>query len=100
MAEKRQKEILAPDEARGPYWSKILKDGTVRDLENPPKGIHIIEYYEEIDFQFYWHYFTVMVPAEDKPGSFYLGRQCDYESHHGYDRGPGKANMMRRMVNG
>jgi hypothetical protein len=103
MAEKRKaREILGPDEARGPYWYKTLKDGTIRNLENPPKGIHIIEYTEEVEFQFYWHYFTVMVPSEDEdhPVSFYLGEQCDFESHCGYDRGPGRNNIIRRMLNG
>jgi len=89
---------LAPDDdaARGPFFTKVLKDGTVRQLENESKGDFIIEYHEEIEQGSYWHYFTLMVYSLYENAHFKRGA-CDFESHCGYDRGPGRDALIRRM---
>jgi len=86
---------LAPlnDDVVGPFFHKVLKGGRVVDLENPSKNQHIVEYTQRVDHygQHKMHYFTLM-NGDHKPV-----RWCDYESYHGYDRGPGKIAALRRV---
>lgn len=84
---------LAPENANGPYFWKILKSGQVRYVENPPKGKHIVEYLERIDFlgQDKMHYLTLM--SKDHQKLFF----CDFRSVCGYDRGPRFKNLLTRM---
>ena len=77
----------------GPYYWKFLKDGTVRYLSNRPKGKHIVEYLERIDWhgQDKMHYFSA-VRADGT-----IVRECDYRSCCGYDRGP-KFNVFLKLM--
>jgi hypothetical protein len=83
---------LAPKEANGPYYWKLLKDGTVRYLSNKPKGKHIVEYLERIDWhgQDKMHYLNLIIGNQ----VFY---QCDFRSVCGYDRGP-KFNVFLKLM--
>lgn len=90
---------IAPlnDDVVGPFFIKVLKAGRVVDLQNPAKGRHIIEYLQRTDYygQQKMHYFTVMSPKAN--GGHKPVRWCDYESNHGYDRGPRRDALIRRM---
>ena len=88
---------LAPEEANGPYFWKILKSGEIRYVENPPKVKHIIEYVENIGFygQDKMHYFNLAIPLDG--GYHRIVYQCDYISLCGYDRGP-RFNMILKHM--
>ena len=90
---------LAPDygDIVGPYFVKVLKTGEVRFIESFPKTKHIVEYLENIDYfgQDKMHYLTVMIP--DGNGKFTKGRQCDFHSVCGHDRGVKLIVLYKRM---
>jgi hypothetical protein len=85
--------IVPPGGLPGPFFLKVLKGGRVRDFQNQPKGKHIVYYIESYDFynQDKWYYFTLRSPDGT------VTRVCDYDTHCGYDRGPGFDKMVRRM---
>ena len=77
----------------GPYYWKILKSGEVRYLSNKPKGQHIVEHLERIDWhgQDKMHYLTLI----NKDGKEIY--KCDFQSVCGYDRGPRFNRLLKRI---
>ena len=84
---------LTSEKANGPCYWKVLKSGEVRYVENKPKGKHIVEYYERIDYlgQDKMHYLTLI--DENGKQLYY----CDFLSVHGYDRGVRLYTLMKVM---
>ena len=84
-------------ESAGPFFTKVLKGGRVIDVQNQPKVKHIMEYTQALDYhgQHKMFYMSLMVPV--KGGMMECTRICDYETHHGWDRGPGRLAQIRRM---
>lgn len=86
---------LAPegDNIVGPFYIKVLKRGDIRFVESIPKGKHIVEYLERIDYygQDKMHYLTLM-SARHEPLC-----KCDFRSVCGYDRGVKINVLLRRM---
>ncbi len=93
--------MIAPEggNARGPYFYKILKSGELRFVESVPKGTHVIEYIESIDFygQDKMHYLSLM--KSDGYGGHTLTYKCDFRSVCGYDRGPKFEALLTRIFN-
>jgi hypothetical protein len=84
----------------GPFYYKVLKDGTIRFVESRPNGRHIKEYIETVSNfgQHKWHYLSLMEPVISNG---YVSKfECDFESLCGYDRGPRFDNIIRRMWHG
>lgn len=77
----------------GPFYIKVLKKGDIRFTESVPKGKHIVEYLERIDWygQDKMHYLTLMSPNHEKVC------MCDIRTLCGYDRGPKMNVQLRRM---
>ncbi len=90
--------IVPPGEGcAGPFFTKVLKGGRVIDVQNQPKTKHIMEYTYALDFhgQHKMFYMSLMEPV--KGGMFECTRICDYETCHGWHRGPGRLIQIRRM---
>jgi hypothetical protein len=91
---------IAPegDNVKGPYYYKILKTtGQPRFVESCPKGQHIIEYIERIDYygQDKMHYLSLMKP--DGHGGYTRTYVCDFRSVCGFDRGPKFERILKRI---
>ena len=77
----------------GPYYWKFLKSGELRYVEGKPKGKHIVEYLERIDYfgQDKMHYLSGVKTDG------VIARECDYRSVCGYDRGP-RFNVFLKLM--
>ena len=87
------------EDVRGPYYYKMLKSGTLRFVESVPKGKHVVEYIERIDYygQDKMHYLSLM--ESDGYDGHTLTYKCDFRSVCGYDRGPKFEGILTRMLN-
>jgi hypothetical protein len=90
--------MIAPEgsDARGPYFYKMLKSGKLRSSNSVPKGTHVIEYIETIDFQDKMHYLSLM--KSDGYSGHTLTYKCDFRSVCGYDRGPKFDGILKRIL--
>ncbi len=96
--DKRQIPIVPPGEGcAGPFFTRVLKGGRVIDVQNQPRTKHLMEYTKTLD-SFGQHkifFMSLMEPV--KGGMLECTCVCDYETHHGWDRGPGRLAQVRRM---
>ena len=75
---------------KGPYYWGVLKDGTVRLFQSPPRARKfVVELTEDVDFygQDKWHFLTTNE-----------GKACDFNSRCGFDRGPKFKHIIKSLL--
>lgn len=74
------------------FWVYVKKDDNVFVTERQPRRkIYVVEEYAELGEQHYRHVFHLI-----KDGENVLTKKM--ESHHGFDRGPRRRGIIKRMI--
>ncbi len=74
------------------YWVYVKKEDSVFIQESKPKRkVYVSETEEDLGDQHYRHHFRLWVDGESR------GKKV-FESHHGFDRGPRRRGIIKRMI--